>query len=357
MFQRVLGTSLIQALRACALLLIPFWLIALIAWATAGSISGTTSDPIRAATWIWLASHHVPFALNTAGVPGLLSFLPIGALALTFFAIRSGLRRTFESLHGNYTTLGSVRLIYSIVYAVYVTIVAVLVGTESVRPIWYIALPTTLIFALLASSTIGGRVRLSPQLILTLRTMAGLLGIASLFFIASLILNFSSARNITTLLEPGLFGGILLTLLNIAYLPNALISAVSYLSGAGFAIGQGTLIAPYVNRIGDIPALPILAATPSGNHLWTLATIALFILAGVGLVRYSIDSRSLIQSYTLCLLSIVALSYLGSGALITDAMGAVGTSIWKTSLIVGAEIGVGVLGALILPQVMSKNPR
>lgn len=357
MFQRVLGTSLIQALRACALLLIPFWLIALIAWATAGSISGTTSDPIRAATWIWLASHHVPFSLNTAGVPGLLSYLPIGALALTFFAIRNGLRRTFESLHGQYRTVGSVRLIYATVYAAYVTIVAALVGTDSVEPIWYIALPTTLISALLASSTVGGRIRLSPQLMTALRTMAGLLGISALFFALSLALNFTSARNISTLLEPGFFGGILLTLLNIAYLPNAAISAMSYLSGAGFALGQGTLIAPYVNRVGDIPALPLLAATPSGLHLWTLATITLFITAGVVLVRYSSDIQSLIQSYILCLLSILTMSYLGSGALITDAMGAVGTSVWKMTLIIGTEIGVGILGALLIPQLLSKNQR
>ncbi len=61
--QRVLSVSLSHVLRSAATLLLPFSFLALVAWATAGSASGGTSDPIRGAVWIWLGAHHLPFHL------------------------------------------------------------------------------------------------------------------------------------------------------------------------------------------------------------------------------------------------------------------------------------------------------
>ena len=57
MFQRVLWVSLSQVLRSIALVLLPISFLTLIAWATAGSITGNTSDPIRAAMWVLITSH------------------------------------------------------------------------------------------------------------------------------------------------------------------------------------------------------------------------------------------------------------------------------------------------------------
>ncbi len=61
--QRVLSVSLSHAIRGAAFVLLPFAFVALIAWATAGSATGTTTDPIRAALWIWLGAHHIPFSI------------------------------------------------------------------------------------------------------------------------------------------------------------------------------------------------------------------------------------------------------------------------------------------------------
>lgn len=348
MFQRVLSASLIQALRAAAVLLIPFWLIALIAWATAGSISGTTSDPIRAATWIWLGGHHVPFALMSQGQPGLLSYLPIGALVLPFLVIRSGLSRTIDNLYGQYSTLTSVRVIYAFSYALVATVLAFVSRTPEVQPITYVAFPTTFVLALLASATVGRKTRLSLPLSLATRIGALALGFAGLVVTLSLILNFASAKNITTLLEPGYLGGLLLIALNLMYLPNLFVAGLSYIAGAGFALGKGTLIAPYSDRIGDIPALPILAATPTGKHMIALLGIGLMIGLGVLLTLWARDLRTIVQSLVLILLIFLAVSYLASGSLLTDAMGAVGVSIWKTTGLLAAEIAVGAGAALLM---------
>jgi len=350
MFQRVLGASLIQAMRAAALLLIPFWLIALVAWATAGSISGSTSDPIRAATWIWLGGHHIPFALMSDGKPGLLSYLPIGALILPFLVIRTGVDRVIDNLHGQYSTVASVRTIYSFSYALVATALAFVSRTPEVQPITYIAFPTAFIVALLSSATAGNRVRLSTPLMLATRILAIALGVAGLALTLSLIFNFSSAKNITTLLEPGYLGGVLHILLNVMYLPNLIVAALAYIAGAGFALGKGTLIAPYVDRVGEIPALPILAATPTGKHLYALVGIALIIGLGVLLALWARELRLILQSVLLIVLTLLFLTYLSSGSLLTDAMGAVGVSIWKTTGIIAAEIALGAAATFFVMQ-------
>jgi len=100
MMTRVLGAALPQVLRSVAWLLLPTSFIALLAWATAGSATGNTGDPLRAALWIWIGAHQIPFslALPPSGLDGYLSYLPLGALVFPVLAIRSGISRTIERL-------------------------------------------------------------------------------------------------------------------------------------------------------------------------------------------------------------------------------------------------------------------
>ena len=68
------------------------------------------------------------------------------------------------------------------------------------------------------------------------------------------------------LLNPGVVGGGLLLLAQIAYLPNAVLWAIAYMLGPGFAVGTGTVVAPAGSAVGLVPAFPLLAALPSGAH-------------------------------------------------------------------------------------------
>ena len=77
---RILLVTIQQALRSVALTLFPLSFIALFAWSTAGSATGNTSDPIRAAIWLWLGSHLIPFEIfdlaQNSDIPsGALSYL------------------------------------------------------------------------------------------------------------------------------------------------------------------------------------------------------------------------------------------------------------------------------------------
>ena len=80
-----------QGIRSITLILLPIAFISLVAWATAGSSSGNTADPLRAALWFFLAAHQVPLflSLSDSTSSGSLTFLPIGALLIPFFALLS----------------------------------------------------------------------------------------------------------------------------------------------------------------------------------------------------------------------------------------------------------------------------
>ena len=82
MVARRFWVSLQQVIRSIFLIVFPLAFITLFAWATAGSTYGTTSDPMRAAAWLWLGAHLTPFNISNESMVGYLSLLPIGAAVL-----------------------------------------------------------------------------------------------------------------------------------------------------------------------------------------------------------------------------------------------------------------------------------
>ena len=350
--QRVLSVSLSHVIRCAAFLLLPFSFIALIAWATAGSASGSTTDPIRGAVWIWLGAHHIPFqlALPPTGIAGYLTYLPIGGVVLPFFAIRSAFNRAIDRLQGDFHDINGVRIIFSTLYALLVTALSFLSRSDAVSPQWYLAPVIAFLLALIATLTAGVRVALSRPVRIALRIWAIILG-ASLIAVTILIFtNFSQVKDITTTLQPGFFGGILLLFLNILYLPNAAIALASYFSGTGLAVGAGTLVSPLWYHLGQIPALPLLGILPTGKQPLALIAIIGFIGLGVLLARWSLvyGIQALIQSYIFTVVGAVLLGYLASGSLITAEMGAMGVSIWKFALAIAVEVGIGAAATTLI---------
>ena len=80
MVARNFYVTLQQAIRSILIIIFPIAFITLFAWATAGSTYGTTSDPMRAAVWLWLGAHLTPFNILSNEVNGYLAYLPIGAV-------------------------------------------------------------------------------------------------------------------------------------------------------------------------------------------------------------------------------------------------------------------------------------
>ena len=343
--QRVLSVSLSHVLRSAATLLLPFSFIALIAWATAGSASGSTSDPIRGAVWIWLGAHHLPFqlALPPTSLPGYLTFLPIGGLVLPFLVIRAAFNRAIDRLQGDFHDINGVRLIFSGMYAALLTALAFFSGSTAVTPQWYLAPIFGFVLALVATLSAGYRVNPSRSLRIALRITAIFMGAALMVTALLLILNFTQVKNITISLQPGFFGGLLLLVLNVLYLPNAAVATAAYFSGTGLAVGAGTIVSPWWYQLGQIPALPLLGILPTSRHPLALFGVLFFIGLGVLLARWALNYgiQTLVQSYLFTIALATLLAYLASGALLTAEMGAMGVSIWKFVLSIAVEIGIG----------------
>ena len=359
MLTRVLGAALPQVLRSVAWLLLPTSFIALLAWATAGSETGNTGDPLRAALWIWIGAHSIPFDLSLppSGLAGHLSYLPLGALIFPVLAIRNGVARTIERLDNDSSLVGAARAAFAVGYTLFALAASFFSKTDSIRPVWYFAIIYVLPFTLLCAATVGRRVALGQGFLYGSRIIALLLGISSIVFGILLLLNISMVQNLTTVLQPGIFGGFLLLLLNILYIPNAVVSTLAYFSGVGFAVGSGTLVSPTSFRLNKIPAMPLLGALPENKSLIALVGVLLIVAAGALLVTWtiSLNQQVLVQSYLVAVLLAAFVGYSGSGALITDAMSAVGVSTWKFTLAIAVQLGLGAALAIYLPRFIKRR--
>jgi hypothetical protein len=356
---RVLGAALPQVLRSVAWLLLPTSFIALLAWATAGSATGNTGDPLRAALWIWIGAHSIPFDLSLppSGLAGHLSYLPLGALIFPVLAIRNGVARTIERLDNDSSLVGAARAAFAVGYTLFALAAAFFSKTDSIRPVWYFAIIYVLPFTLLCAATVGRQVALGQGFLYGSRIIALLLGISSIVFGILLLVNVSMVKNLTTVLQPGIFGGFLLLLLNILYIPNAVVSTLAYFSGVGFAVGSGTLVSPTSFRLNKIPAMPLLGALPENKSLIALIGVLVIVAAGALLVTWtiSLNQRVLVQSYIVAVLLAAFVGYSGSGALITDAMSAVGVSTWKFTLAIAVQLGLGAGLAIYLPRFIKRR--
>jgi hypothetical protein len=359
MVLRVLGAAFPQVLRSIAWLLLPTSFIALIAWSTAGSATGNTGDPLRAALWIWIGSHQIPFDLNlgSSAVAGHLSYLPLGALVFPILAIRNGISRTVDRLDGDTSLIAPARVAFSFLYSTFALLASIFSKTDEVIPVWYFAFIYVFPFALITSATVARRTSLGQGFLFGSRIIALLLGISAIALGIALLINVEMVKNLTLVLQPGIFGGFLLLLLNILYLPNAIVSTLAYFSGVGFAVGSQTIVSPISFDLDKIPAMPILGALPKNESFVSLLGICVVVFAGALLVSWTVELKQkvLVQSFIVAVLISAFVGYSASGALITEAMSAVGTSPWKFTAAITLQLGLGALLAIYGPRMFKRT--
>lgn len=354
MFQRVLTVTLVQVVRCISVVLLPIAFLSLIAWATAGSTNGNTSDPIRAAIWLWLGAHHLAFNLtiSAGAASGWLTYLPLGALIFPILAIRSGFKRSIERLDNDSQSITLARTLFISLYVVITAGIAFFITTEAVQPVWYLTPLVTIPITTLSVLSAERRKISSQPIFFATRVISAFLGFGFLVLGISLLVNIRTVQDLTQVLEPGILGGVLLLILNVLYLPNAAVATMGYFAGVGFGIGNGTIISPLSYQVPEIPALPLLGALPAGKFQFALIAILIFIAAGVALTSWTLNQRPevLWQTFTLVLLAVAFISWAASGSLMTQELSAVGVSIWKVTLAIGVEMAVGIGLARVLPR-------
>jgi Family of unknown function (DUF6350) len=94
---------------------------------------------------------------------------------------------------------------------------------------------------------------------------SGIAALAAILVAVSLVVNYAQIITLYEQLHGGALGGFVLTLGQLALLPNVIVWAAAWLVGPGFAIGTGSTIGPLATQVGPLPALPILGALPNGD--------------------------------------------------------------------------------------------
>ena len=85
--------------------------------------------------------------------------------------------------------------------------------------------------------------------------------------------------------------------------------------------------------------------------------ISFIVFAGALLASWTValNLKVLQQSLVVAILIAAFVGYSASGALITDAMSAVGVSTWKFTLAIAAELTAGAALALYLPRLFKRT--
>lgn len=209
---------------------------------------------------------------------------------------------------------------------------------------------------------------------------AGALGViaavlvGSVCLLTAIITGWQPILEVHRALGSNVAGDTALALLHFALLPNLILWATSWATGAGFSIGEGTSITPGGTEAGPLPLLPVLAGLPGSEPSTALlAAPALLVLAGFAAgwwfvregenhlgewiairIPWRLVSAPVAALVSGLLIGAVAgalmliLASFSAGSLGIGRLTHIGPDPWRTGLLFAAEIGLGVLLAMML---------
>ncbi|MHC6231671.1 cell division protein PerM [Arthrobacter sp. MMS24-T111] len=283
-------------------------------WATAGFQNGQFEVLARLAGQSWLLVHGVPLELTGAGpAPAahagsdILNLIPLGLTLIPFLlAWRAGRRLARAS----YTDQLWQALLGSwVVYAAFGAATGfVCRSTDVVINLWYAMLVPLIPYGL--GMVIGARreagswsrligvdavdwISRSSQhsrwagSYFASAAKAGFVAVVSALTLAAvllavdLLIHWNLVVSVYEALHAGPVGGAALTIAQLGFLPNLVVFALAWTSGAGFAMGVGSQAGPLGTAVGPMPSVPVLAAIPSGPMDYAFVALIVPVLAGV----------------------------------------------------------------------------
>ncbi|MEU3769412.1 DUF6350 family protein [Amycolatopsis keratiniphila] len=234
----------------------------------------------------WLASWQVE--LDLGGHP--LGVLPLLPTFLVGWLVARAAARAVRRVGGR-TPADAVPVVTVIAgaHALFGVLIAVLAGGSpiDVNPLTAFCVPGLLagLAAVAGVAKVCGlpaavRDRFDPVAVHGLR--AGALGLAALIACGAVVFTAATALSWSTvdsLFEPGFGASFGLFVLSVAYLPNAIVAALSFTTGPGFSVGSLT-VGMFGYQEGQVPGVPVLAGIPSHHAVWWPALLLLPALVG-----------------------------------------------------------------------------
>ena len=364
--RKLLAAGASAACTAAGIGLAVVTMLVLAGWIAAPHFGLGLIGVIRTAAVLWLVGHHVTVQVAGAGQIGM---LPLGLVALP----GALLWRAGRAVVRGHQVTGlreavAVALAVAIPYAGLSGALAVASRSGLAAASIPQALIASFLIAFVAAG-FGAARALAPwaQLgaLISARARSVLAGAAAALAVLiaagamatalALAGDVQRFNDVYRLLDPGVVGAGLLLLAQFGYLPNAVIWAVAYMLGPGFAVGAGTVAAPTGSVLGPMPAFPLLAALPAGAHGsgpgWLGAAMLAFpylagAVGGVLVVRTApttVLESAPIRGFCCGLLTGLALGIgaaFAGGPLGDGRMAAVGPSPWQVAAVASLEVGI-----------------
>jgi hypothetical protein len=278
------GACLLTGLLTCAAVAVIGWL---------GATFGGASGAVRAGASAWLIAHKAGVTLGA----GRISIAPLGlTLFFAWCLYRGGKSATRSSGADRTRELIALGLAFAACYGLGGLVVALLTDQGSLKVSPLSAFLGTFSVALvaglagivvesgaghdLADATPAGLRDAVPAAI---AAVLSVITLASLLYAVLLAIHFSRITGMLELLDAGVIGSIVLFAICLMLVPNMILYVVAFLAGPGFQLGTGTTIAPTGVDVGNLPALPLLAAVPADGSTPTyllVLTAVVPLLAG-----------------------------------------------------------------------------
>ncbi len=264
----------------------------------------------RAAVDVWLLGNGVdltvqldPAVVTALGLPGSEApfTLTIALLGYGLLAVLLGRHTGARAAETPYRWVGAAAAIAC--YGLLAAVLSLTAGTDAVRASLPqgILLPTAVYAAGVLSGVLGGVLRgqAAGSLVRRYRTLpavargiaatalrggtaaaAAIIAVSAVAVFVLILSNYATVIGLYETVQSGLTGGIVLTLLELALIPNLVVWAAAWLVGPGIAVGVGTSVSPVGTVLGSVPGLPILGVLPHGTLAFGFLGLLVPVLTG-----------------------------------------------------------------------------
>jgi hypothetical protein len=250
-----------------------------------GADAGSLRDALHLGTMLWLLSNGV--GVQVGAIP--VTLVPWGLTAVIAFMILRFAVSSVRKVHTNQKAIpGLISVVIVAAYQLPVFAAAVLWGEPWHAPARWASVIAVLLMAAWCGASRGPGSRPAAELVGWARAIGWAVSAAALamlvagaaVLVTALWMHLEQVEALHQALHAGVAGGIALLLLQLAFVPNALMWSASYALGSGFSLGAGSVVAPAATELGMIPGIPLLGALPSAGpgdvtQLWWLGAGAL----------------------------------------------------------------------------------
>jgi len=400
---RALARGALGAAFVVALGFVSLFALNVAVWLFEQTQGSTFQTVLQDSSRTWLSAHGVPLHFEAGKIAGLkvpaytFDLVPLGFSILIGWAMYQSGRKLSGEKFLSFSWFGAVASY--VLVALFLTITAVS-KTISVVQWQGVFIPSALFVALLITGSLVGKPILyedsepsalrdrfrnifikpverlpwalkplvGPALRAGTAVVAAMSAVSAILISVMLTLNWIEIVNLYQSLQLTFLGTLTVSAGQLSLMPNLIAFGNSWLTGVGFAVGQGSQVSPLVTELGPLPAIPMLAALPVSSSsfgvLFLLVPLLAAFFATLLVKSHTAELRFSYASTTTAAISLgLAIGFVAaaemwiladfaSGSIGPGRMSLIGTNPWVVAGVTFVEVSI----ASILAAFFSARP-